>query len=161
MTSSSVEWALTELLRHPEAMDKVKIEISIVGPNRKSEESDIDSFPYMQALIKESLHLHPPAPFLIPRETIHHTKFMVYNIPKGTQFLVNSWAIGRDPECWDDPISFLPERFLGSKVDVKGQHYELNSICCWKKDMRCLAFRPSHDVFCSGIVASRIRMGAS
>ncbi|KAM3340013.1 cytochrome 76A2 [Capsicum galapagoense] len=125
-TSSSVEWALTELLRHPEAMDKVKTEISkVIGPNRKFEENDIDNLPYMQAVIKESLRLHPPAPFLIPRETIQDTKFMGYNVRKGTRVLVNSWAIGRDPECWDDPMSFKPERFLGSKVDLKGQHYEL------------------------------------
>ncbi|CAN4118864.1 unnamed protein product [Withania somnifera] len=125
-TSSTVEWALTELLRHPETMDKVKTEISkVIGPNRKFEESDIDNLPYMQAVIKESLRLHPPLPFLIPRETIHDTKFMGYDVPKGTRVLVNTWAIGRDPECWDDPMSFKPERFLGSKVDVKGQHYEL------------------------------------
>ncbi|KAL3357163.1 hypothetical protein AABB24_017714 [Solanum stoloniferum] len=113
-TSSSVEWALTELLRHPQAMDKVKSEISkVIGPNRKFEESDIDNVPYMQAVIKESLLLHPPVPFLIPRETIQDTKFMGYDVPKGTQVLVNAWAIGRDPECWDDPMSFKPERLLG------------------------------------------------
>ncbi|KAG5568329.1 hypothetical protein H5410_064654 [Solanum commersonii] len=125
-TSSSVEWALTELLRHPQAMDKVKTEISkVIGPNRKFEESDIDNLPCMQAVIKESLRLHPPLPFLIPRETIQDTKFMGYDIPKGTQVLVNAWAIGRDLECWDDPMSFKPERFLGTKIDMKGQHYGL------------------------------------
>nr|P37122.1 RecName: Full=Cytochrome P450 76A2; AltName: Full=CYPLXXVIA2; AltName: Full=Cytochrome P-450EG7 [Solanum melongena]CAA50648.1 P450 hydroxylase [Solanum melongena] len=125
-TSSSVEWALTELLRHPEAMAKVKTEISqAIEPNRKFEDSDIENLPYMQAVLKESLRLHPPLPFLIPRETIQDTKFMGYDVPKDTQVLVNAWAIGRDPECWDDPMSFKPERFLGSKIDVKGQHYGL------------------------------------
>ncbi|KAG5583047.1 hypothetical protein H5410_053674 [Solanum commersonii] len=111
---------------HPQAMDKVKTEISkVIGPNRKFEESDIDNLPCMQAVIKESLRLHPPLPFLIPRETIQDTKFMGYDIPKGTQVLVNAWAIGRDLECWDDPMSFKPERFLGTKIDMKGQHYGL------------------------------------
>nr|XP_009785656.1 PREDICTED: cytochrome P450 76A1-like isoform X1 [Nicotiana sylvestris] len=125
-TSNSVEWALTELLRNPEAMVKVKAEIlEVVGPNRKFEECDIDNLPYMQAVLKESLRLHPPLPFLIPRRAIENTKFMGYDVPKGTQLLVNAWSIGRDPECWDDPFEFKPERFLGSNVDVKGQNYEL------------------------------------
>ncbi|KAK4725123.1 hypothetical protein R3W88_027902 [Solanum pinnatisectum] len=50
---------------------------------------------------------------------------MGYDVPKGTQVLVNAWALGIDPECWDDPMSFKPKRFLGSKIDVKGQHYGL------------------------------------
>ncbi|CAN4117199.1 unnamed protein product [Withania somnifera] len=96
-TSSSVEWTLTELLHHPEAMARVKAEISeAVGQNKKLEESDIDNLPYMQAVVK-----------------------------KDTQVFVNVRAVGRDPECWDDPLNFKPERFLNSKTDFKGQHYEL------------------------------------
>lgn len=37
---------------------------------------------------------------------------------------MNAWAIGRDPESWDDPLSFKPERFLGKNIDYKGQHFE-------------------------------------
>ncbi|KAL7264901.1 hypothetical protein ACSBR1_002788 [Camellia fascicularis] len=70
------------------------------------------------------MHLHPSFPLLIPRKTIQDTNFMGYQIPKNTQVLVNAWAIGRDPECWDDPELFKPERFLGSKIDYRGQHYE-------------------------------------
>ncbi|KAM0008679.1 putative cytochrome P450 [Helianthus debilis subsp. tardiflorus] len=50
---------------------------------------------------------------------------MGYHIPKDTQLFVNAWAIGRDPECWENPNSFAPERFLGSTIDYKGQHFEL------------------------------------
>ncbi|KAG5584176.1 hypothetical protein H5410_044610 [Solanum commersonii] len=50
---------------------------------------------------------------------------MGHDVPKGTQVLVNIWAIGRDPECWNDPLEFKPERFLESKVDVKGHNHEL------------------------------------
>ncbi|KAK4481146.1 hypothetical protein RD792_012024 [Penstemon davidsonii] len=42
-----------------------------------------------------------------------------------TNHIVNVWAVGRDKECWDDPFSFNPERFLGSNIDYKGQHFEL------------------------------------
>nr|GME01024.1 cytochrome P450 76A2-like [Ipomoea batatas] len=123
--SSSVEWALSELLCNPKAMAKVKEEIyEVVAPKRRFEESDIDNLQYMQAVVKESLRLHPPGTLLLPRTAIQDTKFMEYDIPKDTQVFVNVWAIGRDPEIWDDPLSFKPERFLGSNIDFKGQDFE-------------------------------------
>ncbi|XP_050380392.1 cytochrome P450 76A2-like [Argentina anserina] len=126
-TSSTTEWALTELLCNPETLNKAKSELSrVIGPNRKMEESDIDNLPYLQNIIKETLRLHPPIPFLVPRRAVQDTKFMGYFIPKDTQAFVNAYAIGRDPNVWtDEPDSFKPERFIGSKVEYKGQHYEL------------------------------------
>ncbi|KAK3024735.1 hypothetical protein RJ639_044672, partial [Escallonia herrerae] len=124
-TSTSIEWAMTELLRNPEAMAVTKAELAkVIGPNRNFQESDIDSLPYLQAVVKETLRLHPPIPFLVPRKAIQDANFMGYHIPKNTQVFVNAWAIGRDPEYWDDPSAFKPERFLGSKIDYKGQNFE-------------------------------------
>ncbi|CAL5387607.1 unnamed protein product [Camellia sinensis] len=125
-TSSSIEWAMTKLLCNPETMIKAKAELNnIVGPNKKMEESDINHLQYLQAVVKETLRLHPPFSFLLPRKTIHNTNFMGYHAPKNTQVFINAWEIGRDPECWDEPMSFKPERFIGSKIDYKGQHSQL------------------------------------
>lgn len=105
---------------------KAKSELNqVIGRNKKIEESDIDNLPYLQCVIKETLRLHPPLPFLVPRKAMHDTVFMGYSIPKNTQVFVNVYAIGRDPEVWSDPLPFKPERFIGSKIDYKGQHYEL------------------------------------
>ncbi|KAM7507699.1 hypothetical protein LguiA_018152 [Lonicera macranthoides] len=124
-TSSTIEWALTELLRNPKIMIKVKAELTkIIGPYKKLEENDVAKLHYLQAVIKETIRLHPPAPFLVPRKAIEDVNFMGYHIPKNTQVFVNVWGIGRDQECWDEPLSFNPERFLDSKIDFKGQHYE-------------------------------------
>lgn len=126
-TSSSIEWAMTELLRNPAIMSNAKAEISgLVGPTKKFEESHIEDLPYLQAVIKETLRLHPPIPFLIPRRAVRDTNFMGYFVPKNTQVFVNVWAIGRDQECWEDVVSFKPERFLGTNdIDYRGQHFEL------------------------------------
>lgn len=125
-TSTTTEWIMAELLKNPEAMRKVKEELNeVVGENRKVEESDIEKLPYLQAVIKETLRLHPAAPLLLPRNTIQNTNFMGYHIPKDTQVFVNVWAIGRDPDTWEDPFTFKPERFLGSSIDYKGQNFEL------------------------------------
>ncbi|GAV73804.1 p450 domain-containing protein [Cephalotus follicularis] len=125
-TSSTIEWGMAELLCKPDLMRKAKEELnSIVGPSRKVEESDIGDLPYLQAVVKETLRLHPPLPLLLPRNALQNTNYMGYFVPKNTQIFVNAWAIGRDPDAWEDPLSFKPERFLGSQIDYKGQNYEL------------------------------------
>uniref|UniRef100_A0A2C9VCV7 Cytochrome P450 n=1 Tax=Manihot esculenta TaxID=3983 RepID=A0A2C9VCV7_MANES len=125
-TSGTIEWTLAELFRHPESMRRVKEELNrVVGSKRKVEESDIDELPYLRAVIKESMRLHPALPLLVPRNTLHDTNFMGYYVPKDTQIFVNAWAIGRDPDAWEDPLSFKPERFLRSDIDYRGQNFEL------------------------------------
>ncbi|KAI6683885.1 hypothetical protein NL676_029798 [Syzygium grande] len=81
--------------------------------------------PFLQAVVKETLRLHPPLPLLIPRNALKDNNFMGFDIPKDAQVLVNAWGIGRDPDAWEDPLAFKPERFLGSKIDYKGQNFEL------------------------------------
>lgn len=125
-TSSSIEWAMVELLSHPEIMRKAKNELTqVVGKSNRFKESHVENLPFLQAVMKETLRLHPPIPFLVPRRSIEETNFMGYEIPKNTQVFVNAWAIGRDPDCWDDPLSFKPDRFLESKIDYRGQNFEL------------------------------------
>ncbi|KAH7845171.1 hypothetical protein Vadar_000792 [Vaccinium darrowii] len=67
----------------------------------------MDEFPYLQAVVKETLRLHPAVPLLVPQNAIEDSSYMGYEIPKNTQVLVNVWAIGRDP------VSFKSERFVG------------------------------------------------
>ncbi|XP_048136137.1 iridoid oxidase-like isoform X2 [Rhodamnia argentea] len=125
-TSSTIEWAMAELLRQPESMKKAKDELDqAVGSNGKLEEIDTENMPFLQAVVKETLRLHPPLPLLIPRNTLKETKFMGFDIPKDTMVYVNAWGIGRDPDAWEDPLAFKPERFLGSNIDYKGQNFEL------------------------------------
>ncbi|KAG6416874.1 hypothetical protein SASPL_124315 [Salvia splendens] len=125
-TSSTIEWAMVELLRHPEAMAAAKEELRrVVGEGNRFEEAQIDDLPYLQAVVKETLRLHPPVPFLVPRRAIREVEFMSYRIPENTQVFVNAWAIGRDLRCWEEAEEFKPERFLESRTDYKGHNFEL------------------------------------
>ncbi|XP_026409442.1 geraniol 8-hydroxylase-like [Papaver somniferum] len=124
-TSATIEWAMAELLHNPSKMTKAQQELSdILEKDRLIEESDIVRLPYLQAIIKETLRLHPPAPFLVPHKAENNVEIHDFIVPKGAQVLVNVWAIGRDPNLWKDPTCFSPERFLDSKTDYKGQDFE-------------------------------------
>ena len=120
-------WAMTELIRHPKVMKKLQQEIRVtLGDNKeKITEQDLEKVHYLKLVIQETFRLHPPAPLLLPRETMSDIKIQGYNIPKNTMIEINTYAIGRDPNCWENPNDFIPERFIDSRVEYKGQHYEL------------------------------------
>ncbi|KAL9234405.1 hypothetical protein vseg_009281 [Gypsophila vaccaria] len=127
-TSSTLEWAMTELLRKPQKMAKAQDEIDqVIGNNNNKSirETDISKLPYIQAVVKETLRLHPPAPFLIPHKAEKDVNLCGFLVPEDSQIWVNVWAIGRDPSVWPDPLSFSPERFLENDIDFKGRDFEL------------------------------------
>ncbi|MED6135229.1 hypothetical protein PIB30_044353 [Stylosanthes scabra] len=125
-TAFGLERAMTELLHNPKVMSKAKQELEqIIGKGNPIEESDVVKLPYLQAIIKETLRLHPPAPLLLPRKAKIDVEISGYTIPKGARVLINAWAMGRNPNIWEDAHLFLPERFLGSNIDVKGRDFEL------------------------------------
>ncbi|XP_077234203.1 cytochrome P450, family 76, subfamily G, polypeptide 1 [Tasmannia lanceolata] len=125
-TTSTLEWAMAELLRNPQTLIKVQAELRrVVGLDRKMEEKDAEDLPYLKAVVKETLRLHPPLPFLVPHKAMSPCKMLGYYIPQETQILVNVWAMGRDPKSWEDPLAFKPERFMQlSHIDFKGHHFE-------------------------------------
>ncbi|KAJ7972275.1 Cytochrome P450 family protein [Quillaja saponaria] len=128
-SSVTIEWAIAELINHPNLMAKARQEIdSVIGHARIIEESDIPNLPYIQAILKETLRLHPTGP-LIVRESTEDCTINGYDIPAKTWLFVNVWAINRDQNHWENPLEFQPERFLNeegkSELDLRGQHFHL------------------------------------
>lgn len=124
-SGSTTEWAMAELLRNPNIMKKARNEvIQLIPKSNQVKESDIPSLPYIQAIVKETLRLHPPVPLLLPYIAANNVEINGYTIHKGNQVLINAWSIGRNPEFWEDPLLFQPERFLNSNVDFKGRDFE-------------------------------------
>ncbi|KAL1538941.1 geraniol 8-hydroxylase-like [Salvia divinorum] len=125
-TSSTVEWAMAEALKNPETMKRAKTELEeVIGKGKMVREGHMSRLPYLQCLVKETLRLHPPVPFLIPRKVEEDVEVLGHTVPKGSQVFVNMWAIGRDPNVWEKPSDFNPRRFLNSEVDVRGKDFEL------------------------------------
>ncbi|KAD3337063.1 hypothetical protein E3N88_32583 [Mikania micrantha] len=122
-SSKTIEWALAELINHPNIMKKAVEEIDqVVGKNRLLQESDIPNLPYLQSIVKETLRLHPVAP-MIQRLSSEDCIVGGYHIPANTTTFINLWSLGRDPTYWERPLEFRPERFEDKQIDVRGQNF--------------------------------------
>lgn len=123
-TSNTLEWTMTELARHPRVLKKAQQEVrKVASGNGKVDETHLEHLHYLKAVVKEAMRLHPPVPFLVPRESIDNCNLDGYQIPAKTRVLINTYAIGRDPESWEDPLVYKPERFEDDSTDFKDQDF--------------------------------------
>ncbi|KAF7082232.1 hypothetical protein CFC21_086110 [Triticum aestivum] len=124
----TIEWAMAELLRNPRVMAKVRAEMDVkLGGKDTIEEPDAANLPYLQAVVKEVMRLHPVSPILLPHQAVEDgVEIGGYTVPKGSRVIFNVWAIMRDPAAWERPDEFVPERFLdmADMVDFRGKHFQ-------------------------------------
>ncbi|KAL2243908.1 UNVERIFIED_CONTAM: cytochrome [Sesamum indicum] len=140
-TATVLEWAMTELLRHPSVMKKLQIEVrEIVKDKQDITDNDLEKMQYLKAVIKETLRFHTPIPLLVPRQARKDVKIMGYDISAGTMVITNAWAISRDPVSWDEPEKFEPDRFLNSSIDFKGLDFELIPFGAGRRGCPGIAF---------------------
>lgn len=126
-TTAMLEWVMAELMKHPDEMEKVQEELTqIVGLNNLVEEFHLPKLHHLEAVVKETIRLHPALPLLVPRCPSETTTIGGYTIPKGSTVFMNAWAIHRDPSLWDNPLEFRPQRFLdpNNKYDYLGNKFQ-------------------------------------
>uniref|UniRef100_A0A1J3GGP1 Cytochrome P450 705A5 n=1 Tax=Noccaea caerulescens TaxID=107243 RepID=A0A1J3GGP1_NOCCA len=112
----TTQWTMAEIINNPDVLERMREEIDyVVGKSRLIQETDIANLPYLQAVVKEGLRLHPPSPF-VTRTFQERCEVKGFYIPEKTALVINSYALMRDPDSWEDPNEFKPERFLGSSV---------------------------------------------
>uniref|UniRef100_A0A6P3YSE0 cytochrome P450 81E8-like n=1 Tax=Ziziphus jujuba TaxID=326968 RepID=A0A6P3YSE0_ZIZJJ len=131
-SSVTLEWALSNLLNHPHTLTKAKIELDEqIGQQRLLGEPDVSKLPYLRSIISETLRLYPAAPLLLPHYSSEDCQVGGYDVPHDTIVLINAWAIHRDPEQWEDPESFKPERFeVGDHEDHKLLPFGIGRRAC-------------------------------
>ncbi|RLM75088.1 hypothetical protein C2845_PM15G05370 [Panicum miliaceum] len=124
-----LEFAMAELMLHQDAMAKLQHEVRSVAQDHQNgiDEDSLTGMTYLRAVVKETLRLHPPSPFLLPHLSVEDCDVGTYTIPAGTTVLVNAWAIGRDPRLWDAAEEFMPERFVHGE-DTEADDFRGNNL---------------------------------
>ena len=96
--------------------------------------------PYLKAVSKETLCIHPPIPLLVPREARNNVNVMGYDIVSRTMVIINAYAIGREPALWDEPDDFRPERFLNSTIDFRGHDFQFIPFGAGRRSCPVISF---------------------
>lgn len=138
-SSIVVIWAFAKMMKNPHVMAKAQSEVRQVFTGKKIyDEEDVETLTYLKLAVKEALRLHLPVPFIGPNECRDKTNITVYTIPFKTRVLVNAWTLARDPESWNNPERFIPQRFENSSVHFIGNHFEFISFGVGRRT--CLVF---------------------
>ncbi|CAF2036484.1 unnamed protein product [Brassica rapa subsp. trilocularis] len=122
----TITWAMTHMIKNPRILKKAQAEVREVIKNKDTiTEEDIEQLEYLKMVMKETVRINPLVPLLIPREASKDIKIAGYDVPKKTWIHVNIWGVHRNPNVWNDPEAFIPERFMDNEIDYKGLNFEL------------------------------------
>jgi cytochrome P450 len=117
-TALALSWTWYLLAQHPEAEDRLVAELREALGDRPLTVDDVPRLKFAEAVILESMRLHPPA-YVLGREAVRDTEVGGYRVPKGMTVFMSQWVAHRDPRWWDQPDKFRPERWLdGSTKDL-------------------------------------------
>lgn len=112
-TATTVEWAMAELATRPDLVKRAQDELdAVVRFRRLVEEADLPHLPFLLAVVKEAMRMHPAVSLLVPHASLVPTVVLGYHFPADTLMFVNAFAIHRDPSVYQNPDQFDPDRFL-------------------------------------------------
>lgn len=118
-TALALSWLWYTLEKNPDKLEKLRGEVDTVLEGRTPTLEDIRSLTYTRQVIDEILRLYPSA-WAVGRNAIEDDEIGGYHIPAGYNVVVPIYVLHRDPEIWDNPNDFIPERF--TKENMKDKH---------------------------------------
>ncbi|XP_010553818.1 PREDICTED: cytochrome P450 89A2-like [Tarenaya hassleriana] len=129
-TATALQWIMANLVKYPEIQNRLYEEIKgVVSRNRgesgeegEISEEDVQKMPYLKAVVLEGLRRHPPGHTVLPHSVTDETVLAGYSVPKNCTINFMVAEMGWDPQVWDDPMAFNPERFINGEeaVDITG-----------------------------------------
>jgi len=109
-TQLALTYTLQLLSKHPQKLDRLQSELADVLGGNAPTMTDLPQLTYLEKVMKESLRIYPPIPGTT-REATEDDEIGGYHIPEGSVVAFQQWAIHRDPEYFEEPETFRPERW--------------------------------------------------
>ncbi|TBU42981.1 cytochrome P450 [Dichomitus squalens] len=112
-TLSTLQTFYIAMASFPEVQKRAQAELdAVVGPHRLPTFADKDDLPYIAAIMKECFRWRPVVPLGFVHSSLEEDEYNGYRIPARSAVVSNPWAYVRDPNLYEDPEAFRPERFL-------------------------------------------------
>ncbi|OZJ04260.1 hypothetical protein BZG36_02469 [Bifiguratus adelaidae] len=128
-TSNALTFALYHLAVNPGVQHKAREEcIRVLGDTPQDivpTAEQIKELTYTSQIIQETLRLNPPAQGTSQRLVAEDTELGGYFIPKGSMAALDIWSLHHNPNVWDDPETWNPDRF------APGGEYESKDSYSW------------------------------
>lgn len=121
---TTLEWAVVLMLHHPEAARAVQEELDqVVGRSRMPTLEDLPYLPQTEATILEILRRSSIVPMGTTHAATRDVTMNGFTIPTGAHVVPLLHAVHMDPELWEEPAEFRPERFLSAEGNVCKPEY--------------------------------------
>jgi cytochrome P450 len=117
-SATGLSWLLYELAKQPAIVAGIRNEAEIFD-----EVPDFDQLmrlTYTRQVVEEGLRLYPPA-WTITRHTLHNDTISGFEVKKGSSLFMDIFDLHRNPNLWENPMLFDPERFAPEKVKSRSK----------------------------------------
>ncbi|KAM7412668.1 hypothetical protein PAMA_020172 [Pampus argenteus] len=119
-TSSTIRYALSVLIKHPDIQEKMQQEIdSVIGRQCCPTMENRKFLPFTDAVIHEVQRFLDIVPFSLPHYTLQDISFRGYTIPKDTVIIPLLHSVLKEEKHWATPWSFNPKHFLDQNGNFK------------------------------------------
>ena len=119
-TAMTLSWVWYVLSRYPDAEARLHRELDRLLPSEFPDALEIQKFVWVQQIFQEIMRLYPPV-WLLVRHAKQDVQIGRYKVMAGDSALVSPFMVHRHQSYWDEPNSFVPERFTGG-------------LAAWQKD---------------------------
>ncbi len=155
-TANTLAWAWFLLSQDPETERRLHVEVDAVLGEEPAKFEDLRQLPFTRAVIEETLRLYPPVP-LQAREATGEANVGGRAVRKGDLVILNAWLLHRHQRLWDQPDTFLPDRFMPGGSGIPSR-YAYVPFSIGPRVCTGAAFGLTEAVLCLATLARHVRL---